>query len=275
MLADSGCFNDQLEDFERAVNSSAVVDKSRTREDVISRHRQFIGAIREQINHVEQSVESPSIGDSMRNTEWVNLNEQDKEVLALFLTGGNPSEHLNRYEREESTILRRFLYPSSASSLKDDEIVEHDSSEFEKLKMNGDMHLDRYLDYAKEDKRNVGSHYSTRLGSDVTTSLQEISRNRHGDDDHWDLEANDAMRKGFHENKLRGFYGRINFLGSLNSLWTMCGNRVSRTYTKRWKDGEEERHSSTYSDVPHSVQVFGESMLTLFFTKFSFQKVYL
>ncbi|PQQ18403.1 hypothetical protein Pyn_23497 [Prunus yedoensis var. nudiflora] len=58
----------QLEDFERAVSFSAVAGKPQLREDVISRHNQFIRAIREQILYVEKNLEGTSIGDPMRNT---------------------------------------------------------------------------------------------------------------------------------------------------------------------------------------------------------------
>lgn len=64
-------------------------DKSQSKEDVISRHWQFIRAIREQINHVKTSVDGSSMGDSMKKSEWINLNEQDRDGLALFLIGEN------------------------------------------------------------------------------------------------------------------------------------------------------------------------------------------
>ncbi|XP_024038390.1 uncharacterized protein LOC18038182 [Citrus clementina] len=75
----------QLEDFEKAVSLSAVMNKSQTTEDVIVRHTQFIGAIREQINQVEKSLEDSLVGKSIRNSEWVNLNKQDRDGLAYFL----------------------------------------------------------------------------------------------------------------------------------------------------------------------------------------------
>eukprot|EP00257_Ricinus_communis_P021170 XP_015580590.1 uncharacterized protein LOC8267164 isoform X1 [Ricinus communis] len=238
----------QLEDFERAVHFSAVQDKSRSREDVISRHRQFIRAIREQVNHVENSVAGPALGDSMRNTEWGNLNEQDRDGLALFLIGGNTAGHSNHYEMEDSSILRRFLDPTSASSLTDNEIVEHGSVEFEKLKLSGNVQAD---DSASKDDyfKKLGSHYTTRLGSD----LQDISCNRPGDGGHWDLEADEATPKNvFHENSSR--YSRMNFFGFLNNLWKMWGTKVTKSYIKRLKDGEEQRHSPTYIDVSYSAQ---------------------
>ena len=225
---------------------------------MISRHRQFIIAIREHINEVEKSVKGRSMDDSMRNSEWVNLNDQDRDVLASFLTGGNPTENMHPYEMEESSILRRFLDPNSGVSLKDNEIVEHDSREFERVKMTGVGHADHYLDSANEDKRNVASHNSTGLGLDMMNSRQEIHHDRHVGDDHWDLEANEAKsRSFFHEIKSRGIYSIMIFFGFLSNLWTAHRNRVGRNYTKRLKDGEEYRHSPTYTESSHSAQVPG------------------
>ncbi|CAI0391849.1 unnamed protein product [Linum tenue] len=100
----------QLEDFERAVNTSAMSDKSQSKEDVVARHRQFITAIREQIKLVEERIEGPS----MRKNAWVNLNDQDRDGLALFLD------------------------PTSALSLTGDEIVEQEK--IEKIQMNGHVY---------------------------------------------------------------------------------------------------------------------------------------
>ncbi|KAL9392054.1 hypothetical protein Peur_015974 [Populus x canadensis] len=190
----------QLEDFERAANSSIIGNKSQTREDVISGHRQFIMAIREHINEVEKGVKGPSVGDSMRN-------DHERDLLASFLTGGNPKEHLNHYEMEEN-------------------------------------------------KRNIGSHYTTRIGSDMMNSLPENSHERHGGGDHWDLEANEAKsRSFFHEIKSRATYSIMFFFGFLINLWSTHRNRIARNYTKRLKDGEKNRHSPTYTESSHSAQV--------------------
>ncbi|KAL5808782.1 hypothetical protein ACOSQ3_029473 [Xanthoceras sorbifolium] len=239
----------QLEDFERAVCSSAVMDKSRTTEDVIARHKQFIIAIREQINQVEKSVDDPSRGKSIRN--WVNLNEQDRDGLALFLSGGNPTEHASCYNMEDSSILSRFLDPTTASSSKDAEIIEHKSIETENVKKNGVLRVEHNYGPLKENNlRKVGSHFSTRLSLE---SLQGTSCSRHNEDESWDLEANGAIPKSFfHESNLRGRYSNMNIFGYFNSLWTTYGNRVSRNYTKRLKDGEEERNSPSYIDVSHA-----------------------
>ncbi|KAJ6368126.1 hypothetical protein OIU78_000659 [Salix suchowensis] len=159
---------------------------------------------------------------------------------------------------EESSILRRFVDPNLGPSLTDNEIVEHDSSKFERLKINGIGHADHYLDSANEDKRNIGSHYTTRLGSDMMNSLQESSHERRGGDDHRDLEANEAKsRSFFHEIKSRGMYIIMFFICFLSNLWSTHKNRVARNYTKRMKDGEENRNSPAKTESSHSAQVLG------------------
>jgi hypothetical protein len=46
---------------------------------------------------------------------------------------------------EESSSLRRFLDPNLGSSLTDNEIVEHDSREFERVRINGVGHAEHIL----------------------------------------------------------------------------------------------------------------------------------
>ncbi|GLT72962.1 hypothetical protein SLA2020_448530 [Shorea laevis] len=248
----------QLEDFERAVSLSSVTDKSQMREDILSRHKQFVRAIREQIIHVEKSLEDASLGDTMRNTEWVNLNEQDRDGLALFLSGGNPAESVNHYNVEDSSILKRFLDPTTASSSKDTAsgLVEHSSREIENLNINGISHIDHNFDSRKENNlRTVGSHFTSRLGFEAPDCLQETSCNRQGEDESWDLEANEAKPKSFfHGNKVYGWWSRLNVFRFLNNLWIAYGSTVTRNYTKRLKDGEEQRHSPSYIDISHGAQ---------------------
>lgn len=251
--------SNQLEDFERAVNLSSMKDKSQMREDIISGHKQFVRAIREQIIHVEKTVEDTSLRVPMRNTEWVNLNEQDRDGLALFLSGGNPNENFNRYDSEDGSMLKRFIDPTTASSSKDSAsgLIEHSSREIENLNINGVSHINHNLDPRKENNlRMVGSHYSTKFGFEAPDCLQETSCIRHGENESWDLEANERKPKNFfHENKLRGIQSRLNVFGFLNNLWTASVNRVTRNYMKRLKDGEEQRDSPTYIDVSHGAQV--------------------
>lgn len=248
----------QLEDFERAVSFSAMTGKSLIREDVISRHKQFIRAIREQIACVEKSLEGTSIGDPMRNMEWVKLNEQDRDGLALFLSGGNATEHSDSYDGEDSSMLRRFLDPTTPSSAKDSTsgIVEQKSREIENSNMNGVVHADHSIDRRKENNlRKVGSYPNTRSAFASTDSFPETSCNRYREGSSWDLEADEAKPENFFcENKLRGFWSRIN-ASFLNNIWTPYGSRVTRNYTKRFKDGEEQSQSPSSADVSHASQV--------------------
>lgn len=236
----------QLEDFERAVGSLAVADKSWKRDDVVTRQKQFINAIKEQINHVERNIGGPSIVESLRSSEWVNFNEPDRDGLTLFLTGGSSTKHLSHRDTEDS----RFFDPSSASSLKDNEIVENSISELDKVQMNGNKHVEYYID---KDKSNASSHDSVRLHSGAVDSLHEIFQSKHDDGDQWDLEANET-KVFFHENKLRGFSRRMNLSGLLSNLWNTYGRVVGRDYTKRLKDGEEQVHSLIHIDGSQSTQ---------------------
>lgn len=252
----------QLEDFERAVSFSATAGKPQPQEDVISRHNQFIRAIREQILYVDKNLEGTSIGDPMRNTECVNLNEQDRDGLALFLSGGNDTDHSGCYDVEDNSILERFLDPIT-SSAKDSTsgIVENKSRGIENLNMNGVVPLDRAIDSRKENNlTKVGSYNrfgeGTRLSSELTDYFPETSGDRYGGDGSRDLEANEAKPESFFcENKLRRFCSITNVLGFLNNIRTVYGNRVTRNYTKRFKDGEEQSHSpSCAADVSHAAQ---------------------
>ncbi|XP_021908795.1 uncharacterized protein LOC110822874 [Carica papaya] len=253
----------QLEDFERAVCLSATMDKYQMKEDVISRHRQFIRAIREQINHVRKSIEDPSTRNSMNSLEWVNLNEQDRDGLAVFLSGGNPMEQINHHEMEDSSILRRFLDPTTTSTSKDAEIVQHEIREVQNLNINGGpVHADDYYDSLKvNDLRMVGSHHSTKLCLDVPDSCLETSCRAQIEDEKWDLEANIVKpESSFHRNKLKGLFGRMNIVRFLFPRNVYGG--VPRNYTKQMKDGEEQKHSPESTGVSHALKDchFGTSL---------------
>ncbi|CAK9151998.1 unnamed protein product [Ilex paraguariensis] len=246
----------QLEDFEREVNLSAMTDKSQLRQDVILRHKQFIRAIREHIVNVEKSVEGILAGDLGRNSEWVNLNEQDRYGLALFLSGGKPVDHGPLSDSEDSNILRRFLDPTASSSL-NDEIVEQDIRETTSLNMNGFVHLDHKFDKKDNKLRRVGSLYSTQMALEAPSLIQGAASDRCDEEGNWDLEANEAKcRSFFQKNKFRGYYSKVNVFGSLGNLLSAYGNRASRSFTKRWKDGEEQRHPPLHTDVSQAAQSF-------------------
>ncbi|PON42422.1 Syntaxin 6, N-terminal [Parasponia andersonii] len=242
----------QLEDFQRAVSLLAITGKSQMKEDVISRHRQFIQAIREQIIHVEKSLEDASLGNPVRNNEWVNLNEEDRDGLALFLSGGGPSERSDSYALRDSGILRRYLDSTAVTSANDGTLqnAEHKSKELETLNIDGLVHMDHNVDPRKENNlRKVRSYFSTRLDIQAINSLPEASRNGCGEDGSWDLEAGEAKPKSFsQEDKWRRFQSRMNVFGFFSNSWTAYGSRFARNYTKRLKDGEEQRDSPSSAE---------------------------
>ncbi|XP_038990740.1 uncharacterized protein LOC120113760 isoform X2 [Hibiscus syriacus] len=231
----------QLEDFELAVNSSAKMDQSPFKEHVISRHKQFIIAIREQINNVEKSLKEMEMGNPMKNS-CGNLNEQDRDGLALFLSGEDHNECDIRFDSDDSDIMKRFLDPVKASCSTDAGIVANGCGEIKEVNTTGVVYSSHCCDPVKENNlRKVSSHYSIKLGLDsVNTCIGNA------EDRSWDLEAGESKAKSsFHENKLSGSSSRTNLFGFFNNLWTAYGNSVPSNYTKRLKDGEEG-HSSLY-----------------------------
>ncbi|KAE8661152.1 Iron-sulfur cluster biosynthesis family protein isoform 1 [Hibiscus syriacus] len=236
--------------FERAVTSSARMDQSQSREDAIFRHKQFISAIREQINNVDKSLEEMEVGNTMKNPEWKNLNEQDKDNLALFLSGGIHNECNHHYELDDDDIFKRFLDPVTSTCSTDAGIVGNRSGEIEDVNMNGFADTSRYdsmeeSNLRKEDSQNI------KLGLDSMDSFEETSCNRNVEDGSWDLEASEGKPKCFfHGNELRGSSSQVNIFGFFNNLWTAYGSRVPSNYTKQLKDGEEE-HSPLYIDASH------------------------
>lgn len=225
---------------------------------MISRHKQFIRAIREQIVHVEKSLLDSSVGNSVRNTEWINLNEQDRDGLALFLSGQNSSENVPRFEKEDSTILRRFLDPVTTSTHNDstDEIVEHQTRENEMLNMARAMHVEHDFELLKEVKiRATVSHYPAQLNMEAPGAQQDSSGDKNVGNGSWDLEADGSNDNGFFHQESRGYHNRMGIISFLANLWPAHGSRISRSFAKKLKDGEEQSLSPSKMDVSHAVPV--------------------
>ncbi|XVF70021.1 hypothetical protein PTKIN_Ptkin11bG0128100 [Pterospermum kingtungense] len=78
----------QLEEFERAIRLS----HGHRRDDITAtRHRQFIAAIESQICRVEAALKETFIEEGKQPLQWVNLDEEECDDLALFLSGTSPS----------------------------------------------------------------------------------------------------------------------------------------------------------------------------------------
>ncbi|KAK3024768.1 hypothetical protein RJ639_044929 [Escallonia herrerae] len=246
--------NWQLEDFEREVILSAMKEKSETKQNVVSRHKEFIRAIRDHIVSVQRSLEGICVGKVGRNTEWVNLNEQDRDGLALFLSGEKPVENVAHYNSEDQNMVRRFPDPNASSSVKD-EIVEQSTRQSMSSNMNVVVHLDHSSDLKENKLRNLGSHYSVQIGSEAPSFIQVAAFDGYNEDECCDLEANETkVESSFLNNKLRLHHSKINVFASLGNILYACGRRTSRNFTKRWKDGEEQGHSSPYIDLFHGAQ---------------------
>ncbi|PPR89200.1 hypothetical protein GOBAR_AA31495 [Gossypium barbadense] len=78
----------QLEEFERAIRLSCGhgCDDNRA-----SRHKQFIAAIESQICRVEAALKEAIIEEGKQPLRWVDLDKQECDDLAMFLSGTSPS----------------------------------------------------------------------------------------------------------------------------------------------------------------------------------------
>lgn len=238
----------QIEDFEKAIHSPLMSNNSRMREDVTSRYDQFIGAIRQQILQVEKSFYGSSMGELVGNSQWVDLNEHDISGLASFLSGENVTIRAGLDGNEDSSLTKRFYDLNRASSSSDgkDEIVEHKKCEIEHF--HGVMRTDHSFESIKD---NVSRNGGSQKGFETQGFLQGTACDRHAENETWDLESNSTKDESFFlGHKLRGQRTRLNMVfRPLNNFWSIFGTGVSKSFTKRLKDGEEQRNSPTYRDI--------------------------
>jgi len=97
----------QLDEFERAVKSSYLgrdVDAS-------GRHKQFVMAIQSQISGIEKAMSDSVIDEGKKRLRWVQLDDHEKDDLALFLCGScennsNSLEQQSVNKTEEMVDLR-------------------------------------------------------------------------------------------------------------------------------------------------------------------------
>lgn len=248
-----------MEDFERAVNLAALSDQSNSRENAIFKFRQLIRAIREQIVQVERSVDDSSVEGISRNFESMNLNEQDTDGLALFLSGGDSRDYHLHYD-SGSSIMRRFL----DSTADGDAIVELKAEEVELLPMNGLKYSNHGYDSSKDNiLRKVGSNYSQReieTPAAIQGSFKELNcREVNAITGAYDMEVVDPGAKFLpQKNQLRGSFWRF-----LRNFW--LANNSKGSFTKRRKDGEavdaELRMTHSIISISPAEQV---SVLSLF-----------
>ncbi|XP_048593156.1 uncharacterized protein LOC106391095 isoform X1 [Brassica napus] len=81
----------QLEEFEKAVRLShrqCGDDSTST-----TRHKQFVAAIENQIHRVEASLQETYSENGKEPLRWVNLSEEERDDLAMFLSGSSLTSH--------------------------------------------------------------------------------------------------------------------------------------------------------------------------------------
>ncbi|KFK40268.1 hypothetical protein AALP_AA3G352600 [Arabis alpina] len=100
----------QLEEFEKAVRLSYRQyggDESST----LTRHKQFVTAIENQITRVETSLQEAYSENGKEPLRWVNLSEEERDDLAMFLSGSSKS-----FSSESSSIKSNKGMEVSATS---------------------------------------------------------------------------------------------------------------------------------------------------------------
>ncbi|GMJ01479.1 NSP-interacting syntaxin domain-containing protein [Hibiscus trionum] len=78
----------QLEEFERAIRLS---HGHRSDDITATRHKQFIAAIESQISRVEAAFKEAFSKEGKQPLRWVNLDEEECDDLAIFLSGTSPT----------------------------------------------------------------------------------------------------------------------------------------------------------------------------------------
>ncbi|KAF7838047.1 muniscin carboxy-terminal mu-like domain protein [Senna tora] len=101
-----------LEEFDKAVRLSY---RHLGDDNTTTRHRQFISAIESQISHVEAALRESFIEEGGKPFRWVNLDEEEQDDFAAFLSGTSQTMWSAKDECMELT-------PSLRSSLQEKQI---------------------------------------------------------------------------------------------------------------------------------------------------------
>lgn len=91
----------QLEEFEKAVRMSY---RSHRDDVTVSRHSQFVSALEDQISRVESALKESFQVDGKKAFHWVNLEEEECDDLALFLSGTS-SQRMGDEEEVGTSVL--------------------------------------------------------------------------------------------------------------------------------------------------------------------------
>ena len=89
-----------MEEFEKAVRLSY---RHLGDDNTSTRHRQFISAIESQISHVEAALRASYAEEGRPPLRWVNLDEEERDDLAAFLSGAPQTIRCSKDERTQLT----------------------------------------------------------------------------------------------------------------------------------------------------------------------------
>ncbi|KAK9055235.1 hypothetical protein SSX86_026317 [Deinandra increscens subsp. villosa] len=109
----------QLDEFQRAVRLSYKNDVNDVR---TTRHEQFVSAISSQISRVESALKEYFSDEIRRPLRWVNLDEDERDDLAMFLSGSAESSKSSKDSSSD------FNYMTSCKDV-DNYIVEAEPTE--------------------------------------------------------------------------------------------------------------------------------------------------
>ncbi|XP_058113761.1 uncharacterized protein LOC131256751 isoform X2 [Magnolia sinica] len=98
----------QLEEFEKAVKMSHRYGSS---DHTVSRHRQFVIAIEDQISRIEKALQDSLIEEGKQPLRWVQLDEEERDDLAAFLSSapGTLQEIKNGHSSFGPTMENNYL----------------------------------------------------------------------------------------------------------------------------------------------------------------------
>ncbi|KAL4346119.1 hypothetical protein AHAS_Ahas11G0346500 [Arachis hypogaea] len=105
----------QLEEFEKAVQLSYRHGDDTT----TTRHRQFIYAIESQISQVETALRESYSEEGKQPLRWVNLDEEERDDLAAFLSGTSQTIQNNKDECLQGTSSSKSSFLERQGNIED------------------------------------------------------------------------------------------------------------------------------------------------------------
>ncbi|KAL5549140.1 hypothetical protein UlMin_004371 [Ulmus minor] len=167
----------QLEEFERAVRLSYG---HRGDDNSTARHSQFIAAIESQISRVEAALKESFIEEGKQPLRWVNLNDEERDDLASFLSGTSHITHNPKEEPKEHRTSKKTSLEEIHVNIKDADhnfIAASNRNTLEEIRcVQDEFTKNKNVDYAVEleSKENLGLRDDIICQADRTTNTRRI-----------------------------------------------------------------------------------------------------